>query len=178
VDRLVYLSWYPEPAETGSSDQSPDLDSPLPDDATVTLDDDSWLNGPEAAAWPDEVSAICGEHRRRPITRSALMASSAAEAWRTVPTTILIGRSDRFIPAHRQAWLRTQFDDVRVVDGDDFLLFLRHIPLDENSRERCRSGNAGGWDAPGVWRESGGHIGYDVGLTECPMRPRPSWLAA
>jgi pimeloyl-ACP methyl ester carboxylesterase len=129
VDRLVYLGSYPEPLETSSGDEPLDLDSMpwllFPDDATVVLDDDWWLNTPEVTAWPDKVVSHLREHRRRPITRSAWLAGSTAEAWRTIPTTILIGRSGTFIPAGQQERLRTQFNDARVIDGDHFLPLLR-----------------------------------------------------
>jgi pimeloyl-ACP methyl ester carboxylesterase len=129
VDRLVFLGYYPDPMESSLSEEPLDGDSMpwllFPDDATAVVDDNWWLNTPEVAAWPDEVVSHLREHRRRPITRSAWLAGPAAEAWRTVPTTIMIGRSDTFIPAEEQEQLRTQFNDVRLVDGDHFLLFLR-----------------------------------------------------
>jgi hypothetical protein len=55
-----------------------------PDEATVVLDDDWWLNSEEVAAFPAEVARHLSEHRRRPVTRSALLAPPVAEAWRTV----------------------------------------------------------------------------------------------
>jgi pimeloyl-ACP methyl ester carboxylesterase len=129
VDRLVYVGSYPEPAETSGSDEPFDP-SGMPgllfhDDKTVELDTDWFLSTPEVATWPDEVVSYLRENRRRPITSQAWLASPLAEAWRTVPSTILIGRSDQFVPAEMQQQLGTQFDDVRLVDGDHFLLFLR-----------------------------------------------------
>jgi pimeloyl-ACP methyl ester carboxylesterase len=129
VDRLIYLGSYPEPVDTASSGEPLDPDSMpwllFPDDATAVLDTDWWLGTPEIAAWPDEVVSHLREHRRRPITRSAWLPGPAGEAWRNVPTTITIGRSDIFVPAEQQEQLRTQFSDVRIVDGDHFLLFLQ-----------------------------------------------------
>jgi pimeloyl-ACP methyl ester carboxylesterase len=48
-----------------------------------------------------------------------------AEAWRTVPTTILLGRSDLLLPGAQQDWARTHFSDVRIVEGDHFLPLLQ-----------------------------------------------------
>jgi pimeloyl-ACP methyl ester carboxylesterase len=128
ADRLVYVGSYPEPLEAGSGDEPAHL-SGLPgllfhDDMTVELDTDWWLSTPEVAAWPEEVVRHLRENRRRPITRSAWMAAPSAEAWRTVPSTILIGRCDQFIPAELQQQLSMQFQDVRLVDGDHFLPLL------------------------------------------------------
>lgn len=129
VGRLIYVGSYPEPAQASAGSEPPDLDSLpgllFPDDATVLLDNDWWLSTPEVAAWPEEVRSHLREHRRRPITRAAWLAGPAAEAWRTVPVTILIGRCDTFIPAGQQELLRAQFSDVRVTDGDHFLPLLR-----------------------------------------------------
>ena len=70
-------------------------------------------------------SATCGSigGARSPDRRG--YPGREGEAWRTVPTTITIGRSDIFVPAEQQEQLRTQFSDVRIVDGDHFLLFLQ-----------------------------------------------------
>lgn len=129
IGRLIYVGSYPEPAQAGAGSEPPDLDSLpgllFPDDATVLLDNDWWLGTPEVAAWPEEVRSHLREHPRRPITRAAWLASPAAEAWRAVPVTILIGRGDTFIPAGQQELLRAQFSDVRITDGDHFLPLLR-----------------------------------------------------
>jgi pimeloyl-ACP methyl ester carboxylesterase len=129
ADRLIYVGSYPEAVQASSSDEPADLTG-LPgllfhDNGTVELDTDWWLSTPEAAAIPDEILTHLRENRRRSITRQAWLAAPAAEAWRSVPVTILIGRSDQFVPAEEQQRLRTQFDDVQVVDGDHFLLLRR-----------------------------------------------------
>jgi len=129
VDRLVYVSSVPEPVETDSQEESSDLASApwllSPDEATVVLDDAWWLSTEEVAAFPEEVIRHLREHRRRPITRAAWLAPQAAEAWRTVPVTIVIGRSDSLIPAEQKEWVRTHFDDARIVEGDHFLPLLQ-----------------------------------------------------
>lgn len=129
VDRLLYLSSLPLPPHVNSGQEPFDpLGLPhllFPDETTVVLDDDWWLNSEEVAAFPDEVIRHLREHRRRPITKSAWLAPPAAEAWRTIPISILLGRSDWLIPAREVEWAHTQFDDVRIVEGNHFLPFLR-----------------------------------------------------
>lgn len=129
VDRLVYVSSVPEPAQTDSQEESSDLASApwllSPDEATVVLDDAWWLSTKEVAAFPEQVIRHLQEHPRRPITRAAWLAPQAAEAWRTVPVTIVIGRSDSLIPPEQKEWVRTHFDDTRIVEGDHFLPLLQ-----------------------------------------------------
>jgi pimeloyl-ACP methyl ester carboxylesterase len=129
IGRLVYVASVPEPAGTATECEPADLASLphmlFPDGATVVLDDDWWLASAEAAAFPGEVVRHLREHRRRPVTRSAWLAPAVAEAWRAVPTTILLGRSDSLIPVQEQEWACAHFSDVRIVDGDHFLPLLQ-----------------------------------------------------
>jgi pimeloyl-ACP methyl ester carboxylesterase len=97
----------------------------FPYEATVVLDDDWWLNSEEVAAFPAEVARHLSEHRRRPVTRSALLAPPVAEAWQTVPTTLLLSRSDSLLPVEQQDWAHTHFSDVRIVEGNHFLPLLK-----------------------------------------------------
>jgi pimeloyl-ACP methyl ester carboxylesterase len=129
IGRLVYVGSVPEPVGTAAEDEPVDLASDphmlFPDNATVVLDDDWWLGSEEVAAFPGEVVRHLREHRRRPVTRSALLAPPVAEAWQAVPTTILLGRSDSLIPVHEQERACTHFGDVRIVEGDHFLPLLQ-----------------------------------------------------
>ena len=50
------------------------------------------------------------------------MPPAVAEAWRTVPITILLGSSDA---TDEQDSLRAQFSDIRIVEGDPFLPLLQ-----------------------------------------------------
>jgi pimeloyl-ACP methyl ester carboxylesterase len=128
IARLLYVGSFPEPVPTEQGNP-PELEGVphmlFPDEATIVLDDDWWLASDEVAALPIEVVDHLREHRRRPMTRSALSAPPVAEPWRTVPTPILIGRSDSFPPADFQQWIDAQFSDVRIVDGDHFLPLLQ-----------------------------------------------------
>ncbi len=129
VDCLVYVASYPEPVGAGSEAEPVDLASLphllFPDEATLVLNNDWWLSTPEVRAFPPEVISHLQEHKRRPITRSAFLAHSMREAWRAIPMTILLGRSDSLMSAVDREWVRTHFDDVRIVDGDHFLPLLR-----------------------------------------------------
>jgi pimeloyl-ACP methyl ester carboxylesterase len=129
IGRLVYVASIPEPAGTATEEEPADLASLphllFPDEATVVPDDDWWLDSAEAAAFPGEVVRHLREHRRRPVTRSAWLAPAVAEAWRAVPTTVLLGRSDPLIPVQEQEWACAHFSDVRIVEGDHFLPLLQ-----------------------------------------------------
>ncbi len=54
---------------------------------------------------------------------AALLASQEGDAWRTIPTTVLLGRDDALNPTEHQEWARAQLDDVRIIDSDHFILF-------------------------------------------------------
>ena len=129
IGHLVYVASIPEPTSADPQGEPWDLASDphllFPDQATVLPDDGWWLNSEEVAAFPAEVIHHLREHRRRPVTRSALLAPPVAEAWRTVPTTILLGRSDSLLPVEQQDWARTHFSDVRIVEGNHFLPLLK-----------------------------------------------------
>jgi pimeloyl-ACP methyl ester carboxylesterase len=84
IGRLVYVASIPEPAGTATEEEPDDLSSIahmlFADEATVVLDDDWWLDSEEVAAFPGEVVCHLRDHRRRPVTRSALLAPAVAEA--------------------------------------------------------------------------------------------------
>lgn len=66
----MYLASIPEPAGTATEEEPADLASLphmlFPDEATVVLDDDWWLDSAEVAAFTGEVARHLREHRRRP----------------------------------------------------------------------------------------------------------------
>jgi pimeloyl-ACP methyl ester carboxylesterase len=127
--RLVYVASIPGPVEAGSAQEPADLESfphlLFPDEETLVLDNDWWLATPEVKAFPAEVIDHLHEHPRRPITKSAVRAPPVREAWRTVPATILLGRSDSLMTDEELEYARAHFGDVRVVEGDHFLLLLQ-----------------------------------------------------
>jgi pimeloyl-ACP methyl ester carboxylesterase len=128
IDRLLYVGHVPALSDGAALARFDPSEVPwllTPDDSTVVLDNEWWLNTDQVRAWPDEVVRHLRDHRRRPISRSAWLAAPVAEAWRAVPTTVVVGRSDRFVPPEAQQVARERFDDVRLVEGDHFLPFLQ-----------------------------------------------------
>jgi pimeloyl-ACP methyl ester carboxylesterase len=128
IDRLLYVGHVPALSDGAAVARLAPSQVPwllTPDDSTVVLDNEWWLNTDQVRARPDEVVRHLRDHPRRPISRSAWMAAPVAEAWRAVPTTVVVGRSDRFVPPENQAEARQRFDDVRFVEGDHFLPFLQ-----------------------------------------------------
>jgi pimeloyl-ACP methyl ester carboxylesterase len=109
-------------APTGSPDLSHVV---FPDDQTCVIDNEWFLTEGDGAVFPAEVVTHLRRRPRRPCTIAAFVAPPRGEAWRGVPTTILLGRSDELLPPPMQEWASSHFDDVRVVEGDHFLLFLQ-----------------------------------------------------
>jgi pimeloyl-ACP methyl ester carboxylesterase len=128
VGRLVYVASVPKPlpdaAVDGPPSHPPDLSHILfPDDASCVLDDGWWLTDGDATTLPTDVIAHLHEHRRRPIALEAMLAPPVAEAWRTVPTTVLLGLTDNTIGPEMRSWATSHLDDVRLVDSDHFILW-------------------------------------------------------
>lgn len=97
-----------------------------PDEATVVTDNDWWLATEEVAGLPDRVRRHLREHPRRPSAKAAIAEPPEGEAWRSIPTTILRARGDpRLTIEGYEDWIRSNFDDVRVVDGGHFLPLTR-----------------------------------------------------
>lgn len=140
ISRFIYIGSFPQPLEYFSFVPKPPEEDPtyptslphllFPDEATVVIDDDWWLGSEEVAGFPEVVRRHLREHRRRPQAKSAFLEHflepQRGEAWRLVPTTILIGRSDLgHYTEQEQQWVRSNFNDLRVVEGDHFLLWLQ-----------------------------------------------------
>lgn len=136
VAHLLYCGFVPEPVVPASqTDTSFDpADVPwlvTPDEQTVLLDNEWWLNSEQVQGWPDEVVGHLRAHPRRPITRSAWLAPPTGEAWRKAPTTLVIGRSDTFVPPAQQERALKRFDDVRLIEGGHFLPLLQPSELSD-----------------------------------------------
>lgn len=130
VGRLVYVASVPRPLpDTAVEDppsHPPDLSHILfPDDKTCVLDDGWWLTDGDATTLPSDVIAHLHEHHRRPIALEAMLAPPVAEAWRTVPTTVLLGRMDDAVGPEIRSWASSHLDDVRLVDSDHFILWRK-----------------------------------------------------
>lgn len=126
VLRLVYVATLP--TGTGPDEVPPPHELDLShvvflDDGTCVLDDDWWLAQEEVGSLPPEVQDHLHDHRRRPITLGAWAESEPRCPWRKVATTLVLGRSDTTQSPAQQAWAADRFDDVRIVDGDHFVLW-------------------------------------------------------
>lgn len=128
VIRLIYVASVPHPAHAVAGDEppthQPDISHVLfPDERTCVLDDQWWLTDGVAATLPEPVMAHLWTHRRRPMSLAALLGTQQNDAWRTIATTVLLGRDDELVPGDSQDWARAHFDDARIIDSDHFVLF-------------------------------------------------------
>lgn len=130
VVRLIYVATLPRPAHPVAGEEPPALPPDLshllfPNEKTFVLDDQWWLTDGDGATLPEHVIAHLWAHRRRPMSLAAVLGSQHDDAWRTIPTTVLLGRNDDGNPTECQDWARAHFDDVRIIDSDHFIPF-RH----------------------------------------------------
>jgi len=99
VVRLMYVADIPKPSNDEVRDLSWIHDDPhliVYDDGTFVLDNDWWLNEEAGTTFPLEVVDHLRRNPRRPVTMAAMQAPRSA-AWRTVPTTVLLGRTDQLV---------------------------------------------------------------------------------
>jgi pimeloyl-ACP methyl ester carboxylesterase len=128
VARLVYVADIPEEVDGTAT-----LDTSWVDEGELivtgpgpsfVLDDERWL---EAEAWrfSGEVLEHLRRNPRRPVSRAAAADPQTAAAWRTIPTTVLVGRHDDLLPADRRTWAAEHLEDVRDLDADHFIPFAQ-----------------------------------------------------
>jgi pimeloyl-ACP methyl ester carboxylesterase len=124
VRRLVYVG--DVPADVGAADDvawmSDDPHFVLRGDGTHVIDGRWWMEEEAGATFSDEVRSVLRAHPRRPASVASWTEPQPAAAWRSVPTTVLLGRDDRVVSDEQWRRART-LPDLRVVDGDHFLLF-------------------------------------------------------
>jgi pimeloyl-ACP methyl ester carboxylesterase len=74
--------------------------------------------------WPfsPEVVDHLRRNPRRPITMAAMQARRSA-AWRTIPTTVLLGRTDQLVTDEERRWATDHLNDVRFLETDHFVAF-------------------------------------------------------
>lgn len=126
VVRLVYVATFP--TGTGPDEVPPPHEPDLShvaflDDGTCVLDDDWWLAHDEVGSLPPDVQDHLHDHRRRPIALGAWAEGEPRCPWRRVATTLVLGRADTTQSPAQQTWAADRFDDVRIVDGDHFILW-------------------------------------------------------
>jgi pimeloyl-ACP methyl ester carboxylesterase len=122
---LVFVACLPavRPESADQPPEGPPIDMSVlefPDDQTVALADERWL-GEVVPTFPAAVRSRI--RARRPTSIAPLIADVSFESWRTVPSTVVLGRQDEGSPEAGQRWATDRFDDVRIVDGDHFLPF-------------------------------------------------------
>jgi hypothetical protein len=134
VARLVYVASYPSSPQEEVLESSDWIDDdPLVrrlGDGTFVLDTELWLAA-ESHLFDPAVLAHLKAHPRRPVSLRAATEGSPGRAWRTVPFTVLLGRSDTLIPAEETVRQITHMAsaelqgplDIRILDSDHFLPF-------------------------------------------------------
>jgi pimeloyl-ACP methyl ester carboxylesterase len=125
--RLVYVAAIPPAAEPESGGGGAGFDISwllFPDEGSCVLNEERWLTE-TAATFPEEVVEHLRQYPRRPIALQALplFTPQVRFAWKTVPTTVVLGRTDELIPASRQESARESFEDVRIIESDHFIPF-------------------------------------------------------
>lgn len=125
VVRLVYVADVPSPENDGYGsawrDASPHV--AVRDDGTHLLDNDWWLDEEVGTTFPSHVRDHLRRHPRRPASVRQDSEAQTAAAWRSIPTTCMLGRHDELQPEDRQQWALQHLSDVRLVDCDHFILF-------------------------------------------------------
>lgn len=127
VTRLVYVADTPRPASDRPRDDGWVEADPLVlvSGPWFVLDESAWPD-PETVRppFPDHVLAHLREHPRRPAARGAASGPQTAEAWRSLPTTVLMGVHDQLVTDEDRRTLAEQVEgvaDVRWVDTDHFI---------------------------------------------------------
>jgi pimeloyl-ACP methyl ester carboxylesterase len=120
--RLVYVSDAPRPAGDAPRDDRWVDDVPLitVTGSTFVLDNDVWPGVVEPPL-PDEVVAHLRDHPRRPASRTSASAPQTGAAWRSLPTTVLLGAQDDLLTVEDRHAAAERVADVRVLDCDHFV---------------------------------------------------------
>lgn len=120
VAHLVYLVTLPAFLPSGPQPPPPPGRDPADlvfgDDGTFVVDEAAFLGDPMARTRDAEAFELLQANPRRPMSFSAFMAPPVREAWKSIPTTVVLGRQDHQTTPERLAWAEEHFADVRVVD--------------------------------------------------------------
>ena len=125
VIRLIYVADVPMPSDHDVDNLSWIHEDPhviVRDDGTFVLDNEWWLNEEAGATFSPEVVEHLRRNPRRPITMAAMQARRSA-AWRSIPTTVLLGRTDQLVTDEERSWATDHLNDVRVLETDHFVAF-------------------------------------------------------
>jgi pimeloyl-ACP methyl ester carboxylesterase len=93
-------------------------------DGRAVLGNDFWVEDDATSPFPEAVREHFRSSPRRPAGREVFETRAPSQdGWRAVPTTVLIGRDDPFFPPPAREDVGRRFADVRLVDGDHFVIF-------------------------------------------------------
>ncbi|NAZ86070.1 alpha/beta fold hydrolase [Kineococcus indalonis] len=91
---------------------------------TSLLDDEWWLEQEVGTTFPAHVREHLRRHPRRPASvRIDTDAQEGPAGWESTPTTVLLGRDDPLVGARQRAEAAQRCADVRVLEGDHFLIW-------------------------------------------------------
>jgi len=124
VVRLIYVADIPAPPDGVDTVDTSWID----DDPHVLVNadqsfvlDNAWWPEAEAERFSSEVLEHLRRNPRRTASRAAASDAQTAAAWRTIPTTVLIGQGDDLLPIDQRNWAAQHLDDVRHLDTDHFI---------------------------------------------------------
>jgi pimeloyl-ACP methyl ester carboxylesterase len=126
VARLVYVAAVPVDVREHAGDLSWMEADPyviVRPDGTNVLDNDQWPPDDEEATFPAEIIHHLRRHPRRPVSTRIDTDPVLAAAWRTIRTTVLLGRDDDLVTADERAWVTQHVEDVRLLETDHFIVF-------------------------------------------------------
>lgn len=125
VSHLIYVSDIPSPPQDRSTGWDWIRDHPhvhLVDGGTFVLDNDLWLDEEASRTFPEDVKVHLRQRPRRPVSWAATDPQTEA-GWKSIPTTVLIGRHDQLLSDEQRSWAAEHLDDVRVLETDHFVIF-------------------------------------------------------
>lgn len=106
------------------------------------IDNDWWFEAEAKRLFSGEVLEHLRRHPRRPMPIAAATEPSSAAAWRTFPTSVLLGRDDHLISEADRHTIETKVPDVRYLDTDHFILFHQPETVAETILEFLHSARA------------------------------------
>jgi pimeloyl-ACP methyl ester carboxylesterase len=125
VTRLVYVSNVPSAARdfgfTDWIDEDPEVITY--EDGTFVLDNEWWLNEEAGTTFPPEVLSHLRHHPRRRASRKSMSDPQPTTAWRSIPSTVVLGRLDDQPGANDVEGAAAKVPDVRVLECDHFTIF-------------------------------------------------------
>ena len=126
VIHLVYVASVPTEPSTNSTDSSwieADPHLLVDEDGAYVLDNDWWFEAEAKNLFSDEIVEHLRHNPRRRVSIATATDPPTAAGWKTIPTTVLLGRHDDLISDDLRRTAEDRVSDVRYVDTDHFILF-------------------------------------------------------